>query len=275
MDARRVQSHFVAVMAKHLPPSASTLRLLDLDGSSGGTLANWRADLETSHVMPSELDNAGLAPDSFDAVVAFDIEIDAQLLSELLNVLRPGGRLIMLQSRDSVSESQARILRDQGYTRLLLEPALDGIGVLLRGEKPHLTADTAERVHSVAQADGDLLDLDHYAGRYLHLLIQQLPNKPVWKLTRDETITWQAAAINCGLRHILLAFSSLPKAVAFMQPAVLQGVIRDVNKVGKFSRATAKSWTWDVVLNPTMASVQGKSLTTVQIDPASAEAPDE
>lgn len=275
MDARRVQSHFVAVMAKHLPPSASTLRLLDLDGSSGGTLANWRADLETSHVMPSELDNAGLAPDSFDAVVAFDIEIDAQLLSELLNVLRPGGRLIMLQSRDSVSESQARILRDQGYTRLLLEPALDGIGVLLRGEKPHLTADTVERIHSVAQADGDLLDLDHYAGRYLHLLIQQLPNKPVWKLTRDETITWQAAAINCGLRHILLAFSSLPKAVAFMQPAVLQGVIRDVNKVGKFSRATAKSWTWDVVLNPTMASVQGKSLTTVQIDPASAEAPDE
>ena len=275
MDARRVQCHFVAVMAKHLPPSASTLRLLDLDGASAGILANWRADLDTSHVMPSELDAAGLAPDSFDAVVAYDIEINAQLLSESLRLLRPGGRLIMLQSRGSVSESQARILRDQGYTRLLLEPALDGLGVLLRGEKPHQTADTAERVHSVAQADGDLLDLDHYAGRYLHLLIQQLPNKPVWKLASDQIVTWQAAAIDSGAWQVLLAFSSLPKAVAFMQPAVLQGLIRDVNKVGKFSRATAKSWTWDVVLNPTLESVQGKSLTTVQIDPASAEAPDE
>ncbi len=274
MDARRVQGHFVAVMAKHLPPSASTLRLLDLDGASAGILANWRADLDASHVMPSEL-NAGLAPDSFDAVVAYDIEINPQLLSESLRLLRPGGRLIMLHSRGSVSESQARILRDQGYTRLLLEPALDGLGVLLRGEKPHLTADTAERVHSVAQADGDLLDLDHYAGRYLHLLIQQLPNKPVWKLNHDETIIWRAAVYENCARQVLLAFSSLPKAVAFLQPAVLQGLIRDVNKVGKFSRATAKSWTWDVVLNPTMASVQGKSLTTVQIDPASAEAPDE
>ena len=275
MDARRVQSHFVAVMAKHLPPSPSTLRLLDLDGASARILANWRADLDASQVMPSELDAAGLAPDSFDAVVAYDIEINAQLLSESLRLLRPGGRLIMLQSRGSVSESQARILRGQGYTRLLLEPALDGLGVLLRGEKPHQTADTAERVQSVAQADGDLLDLDHYAGRYLHLLIQQLPNKPVWKLAHDEVVTWQAAAMVCGAGQVLLAFSSLPKAVAIMQPAVLQGLIRDVNKVGKFSRATAKSWTWDVVLNPTMASVQGKSLTTVPIDPASAEAPDE
>jgi len=275
MDARRVQSHFVAVMAKHLPPSASTLRLLDLDGASAGILANWRADLDASHVIPSELVAARLAPDAFDAVVAYDIEINADLLSESLRLLRPGGRLIMLQSRGSVSESQARILRENGYTRLLLEPALDGLGVLLRGEKPHQTADTAERIHSVAQADGNLLDLDHYAGRYLHLLIQQLPNKPVWQLTSEEPITWRAAALDYGARQVLLAFSSLPKAVAFMQPAVLQGLIRDVNKVGKFSLATAKSWTWDLILNPTMASVQGKSLTAVPIDPASAEAPDE
>ena len=121
----------------------------------------------------------------------------------------------MLQSRGSVSESQARILRENGYARLLLEPALDGLGVLLRGEKPHRTADTGQRIRSVARADGDLLDLEQYAGRYLHLLIRQLPNKPVWKLTGEETITWQAAAFDDGSRQVLLAFSSLPKRLTF------------------------------------------------------------
>lgn len=275
MDARRVQCHFVAVMAKHLPPSASTLRLLDLDGISGGVLANWRADLAITHVSPGDLGTSGLASDSIDAAVAYDIEIDAKLLNESLRLLRPGGRLIMLQSRGSASQSQARVLRDNGYTRLLVEPALDGLGVLLRGEKPHHTADTARRIQGVARAEGDLLDLDNFAGRYLHLLIQQRPNKPVWKLTGEETITWRAAALDTGGRQVLLAFSSLPKAVGFMQPAVLTGLIRDVNKVGKFSRDTAQSWTWSVVLNPTLDSIQGESLTTVQIDPGSAEAPDE
>ena len=275
MDARRVQCHFVAVMAKHLPPTASTLRLLDLDGISGGILANWRADLDITHVSPGDLGGAGLAADSIDAVVAYDIDVDADLLSGSLRLLRPGGRLIILQSRGSVSEGQACVLRDKGYTRLLVEPALDGLGILLRGEKPHHTADTARRIRSGARADGDLLDLEQYTGRYLHLLIQQQPNKPVWKLTGEETITWRAAALDSGGRQVLLAFSSLPKAVGFMQPAVLKGLIRDVNKVGKFNRVTAQSWPWDVILNPTLDSIQDISLSTVQIDPASAEAPDE
>lgn len=274
MDARRVQRHFVAVMAKHLPPSASTLRLLDLDGESGGILASCRADLDITRVAPGDLDTAAPA-NSIDAVVAYDVDVGANLLRESLKLLRPGGRLIMLQSRGRVSAAHPLMLRENGYTRLLVEPALDGLGVLLRGEKPHPVADTAQRVRSVAQADGDLLDLEQYAGRYLHLLIQQLPNKPVWKLGGDETITWRAAAIDSGARQALLAFSSLPKAVGFMQPAVLKGLIRDVNKVGKFSRDTAQSWTWDLLLNPTPASIEAKALTTVEIDPASAEAPDE
>ena len=275
MDARRVQRHFVAVMAKHLPPSASTLRLLDLDGESGGILASWRADLDITRVAPGDLGAAALASDSIDAVVAYDLEVGANLLRESLKPLRPGGRLIMLQSRGQVCEAHPRLLRENGYTRLLVEPALDGLGVLLRGEKPHPASDTAERIRAVSQADGDLLDLEQYAGRYLHLLIQQLPNKPAWKLSGDETITWRAAAVDHRGRQVLLAFSSLPKAVGFMQPAVLTGLIRDVNKVGKFSRDTAQSWTWDLLLNPTPASIQGNTLTTVPIDPASAEAPDE
>ena len=275
MDARRVQRHFVAVMAKHLPPSASTLRLLDLDGESGAILASWRADLDIIHKLPGELATAALASDSIDSVVAYDINMRGDLLSDALALLRPGGRLIMLLSRGTVSGGQARMLRDHGYTRILVEPALDGLGVLLRGEKPHRTADTGERIRRVAQYDGDLLDLEQYAGRYLHLLIQQRPNVPVWKLTPDQTITWHAAAVKNGPRTVVLAFSSLPKAVGFMQPAVLNGLIRDVNKVGKFTRATAKSWAWDVALNPTLASIQDEALTTLQIDPASAEAPDE
>ena len=275
MDARRVQCHFVAVMAKHLPPSASTLRLLDLDGRSGEILSDWRADLDISPVAPGELGAAELASDSIDAVVAYDVEVGVDMLGDALRLLRPGGRLIILQSRGAVSESQARTLRENGYTRILVEPALDGLGVVLRGEKPHLTADTGERIRGVAGADADLLDLDQYAGRYLHLLIQQMPNKPVWKLSRDETISWRAAAYEDGAGPVALAFSSLPKAVGFMQPAVLEGLIRDVNKVGKFSRAAARSWAWDVILNPTPASVRGKSLITIQVDPASAEAPDE
>lgn len=275
MNARRVQRHFVAVMAKHLPPSASTLRLLDLDGRSGGVMTNWRADLEIMSMTPADLGAARLVPDSIDAVVGYDVEVDADLLGESLRLLRPGGRLIMLQSRGPVCESQARTLRENGYTRILVEPALDGLGVLLRGEKPHLTADKGQRIRSIARTDGDLLDLDQYAGRYLHLLIHQLPNKPVWKLRADEPRSWRAAAYDDGAGLAVLAFSSLPKAVSFMQPAVLQGLIRDINKVGKFSRATAMSWQWAVVLNPTPASIRGQSLTTVPIDHASAEAPDE
>ncbi len=275
MDARRVQRHFVAVMAKHLPPSASTLRLLDLDGNSGDILAGWRADLDIARISPSDLRAAGIAADSIDAVVAYDVDADSDLLRQALRLLRPGGRLIMLQSRGRVSEAHPLMLRENGYTRLLVEPALDGLGVLLRGEKPHQTADAGQRIRSVARADGDLLDIDQYAGRYLHLLIQQRPNKPVWKLRSDESINWSAAALDDGSRQVLLAFSSLPKAVGFMQPAVLEGVIRDVNKVGKFSRAAAKTWPWAALLNPTLDSIHGKALTSVEIDPGSAEAPDE
>ena len=159
--------------------------------------------------------------------------------------------------------------------RILVEPALDELGVLIRGEKPHVTADTLERIQSVAQADTDSLDLNGFKGRYVHLLIQQRPNKPVWKLTKGEKLSWRAAAISRDPTPILLGFSSLPKAVAFMQTAVLEGIIRDINKVGKFSKATAHNWDWDIILNPTPESVRREQITTVDIDPATAEAPDE
>ncbi|MCY3779985.1 MAG: hypothetical protein OXG78_06730 [Chloroflexi bacterium] len=275
MDARRVQRHFVAVMAKHLPPSASTLYLLDLDGCSGEFLSESRADLRISHVPPARLNASVIGSDSVDAIVGFDIELTGDLLGHLLTVLRPGGRLIALLSRGSVSERHPRLLRDNGYVRILVEPALDGLGVLLRGEKPQATADTLDRIQAVAQADADALDLATYRGRYLHLLIQQRPNKPAWMLAPADVICWRAIGIERAGSTVLLAFSSLPKAVGFMQPGVLAGLITDVNKVGKFSRSTADDWAWDIVLNPTLESIANENLTTVEIDPATAEAPDE
>lgn len=275
MDASRVQRHFVAVMAKHLPPSAATLRLLDLDGCSGNILAEARADLRSFHVAPASLISSAIKPDSVDAVVAYDIDLSDAILRRLLDALRPGGRLIALQSRGSVSEKHPRRLADNGYIRILVEPALDGLGVLLRGEKPHLTAETIERVQSVARADADMLDLEQYRGRFLHVLIQQQPNKPAWMLLPIDKITWQAVAIDRAGSPVILAFSSLPKAVGFMQPAVLAGHLADINKVGKFSRATAATWAWDAVLNPTLESLASEPYTMVEIDPATAEAPDE
>ncbi len=275
MDAVQIQRHFVAVMAKHLPPSAATLHLLDLDGCSGEMLAEWRADLQISHVPAPDLKSCGIKSDSVDAAVAYDIALTTDLLGYILDALRPGGRLIALRSHGSVSESHPRLLVDNGYVRILVEPALDGLGVLLRGEKPYAIIDTIARIQSVARADADSLDLDRYPGRYLHLLIQQQPNKPVWKLMPSDKITWRAVAIERAESSLLLAFSSLPKAVGFMQPAVIGGQIRDINKVGKFSRSTAADWAWGTILNPTLESLAFEKLTTVEIDPATAEAPDE
>jgi hypothetical protein len=147
--------------------------------------------------------------------------------------------------------------------------------VLIRGEKAHTTADTLERVGQVAVRDANLLDLDTYQGRYVHLLVQQSPNKPVWRLAPDEQIEWYATAIERDNETFLLAFSSLPKAVNFMQAAVLQDFIRDVNRVGKFSKATARTWTLPVLLNPTLESVQAYRVTQFTIDPKKAESPDE
>ena len=275
MDARQVQRHFVAVMAKHLPPSAASLRLLDLDGSSGELLSQLRDDLHAQRLSADRLVSSDARPNAFDAVVGYDIAISSELLRSALQTLRPGGRLIILHSRGSVSPSQPRLLSDHGYTRILVEPALDDLGILLRGEKPHGCAATTARIQSVARADANLLDLEQFRGPYLHLLVQQQPNIPAWKMTPADTISWRAIAIQGAESPILLAFSSLPKAVAFMQPAVLAGRVKDINKVPKFSRASAAAWSWRALLNPTLESLAGESIITLAIDPATAEAPDE
>jgi len=67
-----------------------------------------------------------------------------------------------------------------------------------------------------------------------------------------------------------LAFSSLPRAVAFLQPLVKSGAIRDAHKIAKFRRETAALWTFRVWANPPADLVTGKTLTLIEVDPKTA-----
>jgi len=268
-------ARYTEVAARHLPPSAASLRLLDVGGQMGAGLMARRADLavEVASLRPEDW---CWSQASMDAVVGYDVPLSDALLQAAIDVLRPGGRFIIVNPAGQVDEQTVRRLEDAGYVRILVEPALeDGPGVLIRGEQAHTTADTLSRVQQTAQRDADLLDLAIYRGRYLFLLIQQTPNKPIWQRAPDDPLEWRAAAVTADGETWLLAFSSLPKAVAFMQPAILSGFLRDVNKVGKFDKARSAEWPHAVLLNPPLETVSDQTLAWLDIDPATAEAPDE
>lgn len=249
-------------MLKHLPPSASTLRLLDLNGVVGEMLAEQRTDLVVTIAESGE-------ENSFDAVVAYGTTLDDAALHGALIALRPGGRLIAVDPQGDASGALVKRLERAGYIRILVEElSADEGGVLMRGEKPHVSDDTLERIQSVA-----VRDAGEFKGRYLHLLIQQTPNKPVWALEPDDVVQWEAVALAEGNETRLLAFSSLPNAVAFMQRAVIEGKVRDVNKVARFSRQAAKDWR--VLINPPLELLQTGQFVFSPVDPTYAETPDE
>ncbi len=275
MNQDSLKRHYIYAMAKHLPPSASNLRLLDINGHAGDFLSERREDLDIQSLAIDTLSISTIDDDSVDSVVAYDIPLETPLLNSVLSMMRSGGRFIVVLPRGQASEDHVKLLENHGYVRILVEPAVDGLGVLIRGEKAHTTDNTLERIQQVATSDADMLDLDTFKGRYVHLLIRQSPNKPVWKLEPNEQLSWEAVTIERQGEMILLGFSSLPKAVGFMQPAVVDGVILDINKVGKFSKQTASTWTWKVLLNPTLDSIRDERITMISIDPNTAEASDE
>jgi hypothetical protein len=273
----RLAQLMIEAMAKHLPPSASQLRLLDVNGEAGEILSGLRDDLEVISV-PGQASQWTVDSNFADAIVAYAYVLNDEFLTCVMDALRPGGRLIVIDPNGEVREQTGKTLEAAGYARILVETAVEcplPTGVLMRGEKPHTTNDTLARVGQVAERDPNMLDLASYKGQYVHLLIAQSPNKPVWNMENGEVIQWRAATIQYIGQATLLAFSSLPKAVGFMQPAVLNGKIQDVNKVGKFSKATAAMWTLPVVLNPDIASLDDSDVIFIDIDPATAEASDE
>jgi len=275
MTAPRVERQLLEAMVKHLPPSASSLRLVDIGGRAGAVFAERRADV---HIVltPGRADTWQLPPDSIDAVVGYDCEPFELLLGEAFTALRPGGRLILMNPQGKPSESLVKTLESAGFTRILVETGVESpkpVGVLIRGEKPHTEEHTADRIKQVAGQDD--APAARRSSRYVHLLIQQTPNKPAWKLKQGERIEWQAVAVLGQGETVVLAFSSLPKAVEFMQPSVLAGQIKDVNKVAKFSWETARAWPFPIMLNPSDEILDMQEVVFVAVDPQTAEAGDE
>jgi hypothetical protein len=266
----------IEAMAKHLPPSASTLRLIDVNGETGEMLAERREDLSI-HVMSGNAADWSSEVGQVDAVVAFAYMINPLFLEKTFDLMRPGGRLIVVDPKGEVRQDYVDQLEANGYTRILVEPAVEcplPTGVLMRGEKPHTTDSTLERVQTTARQDVDHIDITDFKGRYLHLLIRELPNKPAWSRTPDDIISWKAAAVQHNGQMRYLAFSSLPRAVGFMQPAVLEGKIQDVNKFAKFRKSVALTWDVPLLLNPS-PSVLDEDMLWIKIDPSAAEVPDE
>lgn len=268
----RVERLLIEAMAKHLPPSGSVLRLVDVLGKAAAVLREQRSDIKVV-LSPQKLTGWRIAADSVDAVAAYDCEPSPELLKSAMRVLRPGGRLIIMNSRLDPSETYVKTLETADFTRILVEVGAEcplPVGALMRGEKPHTEAHTVDRVKQVASSD-----VQQRVGRYLHLLIHQTPHKPTWRMSPNDEIKWEAVGVSGENEVVLLTFSSLPKAVEFMQPAVMAGHVTSVNKIAKFKWDVVKQWTFSTILNPSDEIFETQPPVFVDIDPQFAEASDE
>jgi len=237
------------VFAKHLPPSAERPRVLALDGAAAAELAG-QALVTAAH------DLLDYPAGAFDAIAG---PAAPEQIVALCQALRPGGRLILTHHADP--ETLLAALTAAGLIHCLVEP--HGPLCLYRGERPpggssleRTRALAANRPAEAAQAL-PITSPEALTGPYVFLLIRQTPNKPAWKLAPGEPVTWQAATVlAAGGPPELLAFSSLVKAVACLQGAVLAGQLGGINKVGKFPKSAAGAWDLPLTLNPAFEAIR-------------------
>jgi hypothetical protein len=268
-----VNQHLIETIIKHLPPSASSPQVLDVNGMTGDLLSQLRPDV---CIIPVSGDVSAwqFAQNQFDAVIAMEYILNDRFLRMVLPILRHGGRLIIANSRASMTLAQyGNRLETMGYVRILIEdiPLESSKGVLMRGEKAHITDDTHQRIQTVARNEAEFIPLSDYTGRFVHILIRQTPNKPPWRLSPDDIIQWDAVTIN----GMIIGFSSLPKAVSFMQPSVLMNKLYGVNKVAKFTRDRVHDWGRAVIINPPLTIWDDAQSGFISLNPYDAEAPDE
>lgn len=236
------------MFARHLPPAANRPRVLALDAVAASGL-------------PTEIElNTPPASGVFDAVVGY-ASPDPTLsnLETYYDALRPGGRLILAAQAEPKQLLEA--LKQGGYVHCLVESEADG-WTLYRGERPP----DGQTLASLSEAENDRAA----EAPFFYIPVTQTPNKPAWRLSPGETILWQAPTVlepTNGAPN-LLVFSSLVRAVAFMQRAVLANAIVGINKVGKFPNALVKGWGRAFVLNPTFHFVRNATLGSwVAVDP--------
>jgi hypothetical protein len=261
------------VFAKHLPPSAGLPRVLVLAPAAAAELAGM---VEMVLAAPGA-DDWPAGP--FDAVAG---PAAPALLPALGQRLRPGGRLILTHA--SEPEALLAALTSAGLIHCLVEP--QGPVCLYRGERPPVGT-TLERHQALAQDEAGAAT-SHYQlpiatypdlpTPFIFLLIQRTPNKPAWKLAAGELVTWRAATLARagGAAPVLLGFSSLVKAVAYMQGAVMARRLAGVNKVGKFPAEAMQGWPLPLVLNPDFELVRGLEPGPLfEVDPQTAITGDE
>ncbi|HZY45312.1 MAG TPA: hypothetical protein VFF70_11235 [Anaerolineae bacterium] len=255
------------LIVKHLPPSADLPHVRPLDDRS----KRWCMALNRQHAIKT----------SSTADVDATVTSDVAHARAAFTYLRPNGRAIFLIPNKAgvTTELLVEALSSNGLTRILTESVLGDSFILARGERPTDQSRPTDRIAAIARIDAssiEILNLDQAAHRYphVHLLVRQDPPSRGWD-DRQPNATWQAVTLHDTQSDqvALLAFTSLVKATAFMQPAVLADVIQGVNKLPRFETGRLIDRAEAVIINPAFGTLREDqrfdfNSPAIKIDPA-------
>jgi len=238
------------LILKHLPPSASIPNVQAGDERS----RRWGMSLERQGHITLNADRP------IDGVLASELSFAPKAASSL----RPNGRAIFLvpNTADVSTEAVVQTLTAAGLVRILSESVLNEAYLLARGERPTTQARTTDRIATIAQVAPnpiEVVEIEEAVQQYrsLHLLVRQDPPARAWNEAQPN-LTWQALTVQDAWadRVVLLAFTSLVKAVAFMQPAVIAGVIHNINKLPRYEMDQFLKWNLPLIVNSTFEALR-------------------